>query len=120
MKLLENSRARGFTQASQYHCTEREREKCLFHCRQLLGSARARKLFSQTKKKSLFQKKRCGAEKGPFAACVCVKAEHLRPENMQRCVFEVRSHISGQGFGFLLPWISRTVPAVYTRLVLTA
>lgn len=39
---------------------------------------------------------------------------------MQRCVFEVRSHISGQGFRFLLPWISRTVYAVYTQLVLIA
>lgn len=74
--------------------------------------------FHRQKKKSLPEEK---MRKGPLChPCVCVKAQHLRPENMQRCVFEVRSHVSGQGFRFLLPWISRTVSAACAQLALTA
>lgn len=73
MKLLENSRARGFTQAFQYHCTERERERekknVYFTADNFLEAIVLANSF-HTQKKRLFQKKRCGAEKGPFV-CVC-------------------------------------------------
>lgn len=72
MKLLENSRARGFTQAFQYHCTEGEREKSVhFIADNFLEAIVLANVFSQTKKKSLPEEK-MRSRKGPLCRlCVC-------------------------------------------------